>query len=138
MICWQQREHFGRGAVSEHFWNDCLVDWEYDNIVRYKTCPSPGLVRRRVHDLITWGLARMVSSVALSGLQQMTGDFLGYLKSYVREEDGCCYLEVGGGLCLLIFCLEWVVLVLAFLLTDCARRGGTMLLQKEMEWRWFF
>ncbi|KAH8490333.1 hypothetical protein H0E87_022750 [Populus deltoides] len=45
-----------------------------------------------------------------------TGDFLGYLKSYVREEDGAVILKLAGGLCLLIFCLEWVVLVLAFLL----------------------
>ncbi|KAJ4843795.1 hypothetical protein Tsubulata_009982 [Turnera subulata] len=43
-----------------------------------------------------------------------TSDFLGYLKSYVREEDGAVILKMAGGLCVLIFCLEWVVLVFAF------------------------
>lgn len=45
-----------------------------------------------------------------------TGDFLGNLKSYVREEDGAVILKLAGSLCILIFCLEWVVLVLAFFL----------------------
>nr|GLL23129.1 hypothetical protein DM860_009114 [Ipomoea trifida]GMC76960.1 hypothetical protein DM860_009114 [Ipomoea batatas]GME21466.1 hypothetical protein DM860_009114 [Ipomoea batatas] len=45
-----------------------------------------------------------------------TGDFLGNLKSYVREEDGEMILRLAGGLCALIFCLEWVVLTLAFIL----------------------
>lgn len=45
-----------------------------------------------------------------------TGDFLGNLKSYVREEDGAVILKLAGGLCILIFCLEWVVLTLAFFL----------------------
>ncbi|CAA2975396.1 uncharacterized protein LOC111406505, partial [Olea europaea subsp. europaea] len=43
-------------------------------------------------------------------------DFLGNLKSYVREEDGVTILKLAGGLCVLIFCLEWVVLTLAFFL----------------------
>ncbi|KAL1532828.1 hypothetical protein AAHA92_32793 [Salvia divinorum] len=43
-------------------------------------------------------------------------DFLGHLKSYVREEDGVVILKLAGGLCVLIFCLEWVVLTLAFFL----------------------
>ncbi|KAF8393807.1 hypothetical protein HHK36_020005 [Tetracentron sinense] len=45
-----------------------------------------------------------------------TGDFLGGLKSYVREEDGVVILRLAGGLCVLIFCLEWVALTLAFFL----------------------
>ncbi|KAH0775671.1 hypothetical protein KY290_007082 [Solanum tuberosum] len=45
-----------------------------------------------------------------------TGDFLGKLKSYVREEDGEMILRLAGGLCALIFCLEWVVLTFAFFL----------------------
>lgn len=45
-----------------------------------------------------------------------TADFLGNLKSYVREEDGAVILKLAGGLCILIFCLEWVVLTLAFFL----------------------
>ncbi|OIT40662.1 hypothetical protein A4A49_61146, partial [Nicotiana attenuata] len=45
-----------------------------------------------------------------------TLDFLGQLKSYVTEEDGAMILKLVGGLCILIFCLEWVVLLLAFVL----------------------
>ncbi|XP_021291326.1 uncharacterized protein LOC110421918 [Herrania umbratica] len=45
-----------------------------------------------------------------------TADFLGYLKSYVREEDGVVILKLAGGLCVAVFCLEWVVLGLAFVL----------------------
>ncbi|KAG6389178.1 hypothetical protein SASPL_150637 [Salvia splendens] len=54
-------------------------------------------------------------------------DFLGHLKSYVREEDGVVILKLAGGLCVLIFCLEWVVLTLAFFLNYYAyveRKGG--------------
>ncbi|PIN23198.1 hypothetical protein CDL12_04060 [Handroanthus impetiginosus] len=43
-------------------------------------------------------------------------DFLSHLKSYVREEDGVVILKLAGGLCILMFCLEWVVLTLAFFL----------------------
>ena len=35
-----------------------------------------------------------------------TGDFLGQLKSYVREEDGAVILKLAGGLTILIFCLS--------------------------------
>uniref|UniRef100_A0A1U7W3P2 Uncharacterized protein LOC104224677 n=1 Tax=Nicotiana sylvestris TaxID=4096 RepID=A0A1U7W3P2_NICSY len=45
-----------------------------------------------------------------------TSDFLGQLKSYVREENGAIILKLVGGLCILIFCMEWVVLLLAFVL----------------------
>ncbi|VVB16952.1 unnamed protein product [Arabis nemorensis] len=45
-----------------------------------------------------------------------TGDFLRTLKSYVLEEDGAVILKLAGGLCIVMFCLEWIVLVLAFLL----------------------
>lgn len=45
-----------------------------------------------------------------------TSSFLGNLKSYVREEDGAVILKLAGGLSVLIFCLEWVVLTLAFFL----------------------
>ncbi|KAB2008940.1 hypothetical protein ES319_D10G134100v1 [Gossypium barbadense] len=44
-----------------------------------------------------------------------TSDFLGYLKSYVRE-DGAVILKLAGGLCVAVFCLEWTVLGLAFVL----------------------
>nr|GMD24946.1 cysteine synthase, chloroplastic/chromoplastic [Ipomoea batatas] len=45
-----------------------------------------------------------------------TSDFLLELKSYVREDDGALILKLAGGLCVMIFCLEWVVLLLAFVL----------------------
>ena len=45
-----------------------------------------------------------------------TGDFLSELKSYVREEDGAVILKLAGGLSVVMFVLEWVVLTLAFFL----------------------
>ncbi|OMO82587.1 hypothetical protein COLO4_22921 [Corchorus olitorius] len=45
-----------------------------------------------------------------------TSEFLGNLKSYVREEDGAVILKLAGGLCIVIFCMEWVALTLAFFL----------------------
>lgn len=55
-----------------------------------------------------------------------TGDFLGGLKSYVREEDGSVILKLAGGLCILMFCLEWVVLGLAFVLRYYAYVQGDL------------
>nr|WAU86952.1 birch protein [Betula platyphylla] len=71
-----------------------------------------------------WYAAHMVTTVLTAIFQgsvsvlifTRTGDFLGQLKSYVREEDGAVILKLGGGLSVLIFCLEWVVLTLAFFL----------------------
>ncbi|KAJ8551658.1 hypothetical protein K7X08_021673 [Anisodus acutangulus] len=71
-----------------------------------------------------WYGPHMVATVLTAILQgsvfvlifTRTNDFLGKLKSYVREEDGEMILRLGGGLCALIFCLEWVVLTLAFFL----------------------
>ncbi|KAL2920817.1 hypothetical protein RDABS01_012308 [Bienertia sinuspersici] len=45
-----------------------------------------------------------------------TANFLGALKSYVREDDGAVILKMSGGLCVLMFFLEWVVMSLAFML----------------------
>ncbi|KAH7838185.1 hypothetical protein Vadar_023026 [Vaccinium darrowii] len=45
-----------------------------------------------------------------------TSNFLGNLKSYVQEEDAAVILKLAGGLSVLIFCLEWVVLTLVFCL----------------------
>lgn len=80
-----------------------------------------------------------------------TGDFLGQLKSYVREEDGAVILKLAGGLCVLIFCLEWVVLTLAFFLKyyayvegdngGYAMRRSTAKVQQEedmKDWPWPF
>ncbi|XP_060215413.1 uncharacterized protein LOC132642165 [Lycium barbarum] len=79
-----------------------------------------------------WYGAHMVSSVLTAIFQgsvfvlifTKTGDFLGHLNSYVREEDGVVILRLAGGLCALIFCLEWVVLTLAFILKYYAYVDG--------------
>ncbi|PKI45116.1 hypothetical protein CRG98_034500 [Punica granatum] len=71
-----------------------------------------------------WYAAHMVATVLTAIFQgsvsvlifTRTSNFLGSLKSYVREEDGTVILKLAGGLCILIFCLEWIVLVLAFFL----------------------
>ncbi|XP_010551373.1 PREDICTED: uncharacterized protein LOC104822001 [Tarenaya hassleriana] len=71
-----------------------------------------------------WYGVHMVSTVLAAIFQgsvsvlvfTRTGDFLRTLKSYVREDDGSVILKLAGGLCCLIFCVEWAVLVLAFLL----------------------
>ncbi|CAA6660291.1 unnamed protein product [Spirodela intermedia] len=73
-----------------------------------------------------------------------TPDFLGELKSYVREEDGSVILRMAGGLCIAIFCLEWVVLGLAFVLryysyVDGGRRSSAKVQQDDMNnWPWPF
>ncbi|CAL1373004.1 unnamed protein product [Linum trigynum] len=53
-----------------------------------------------------------------------TGDFLGELKSYVREDDGAVILKLAGGLSAFMFCFEWIVLVLAFFLKYYAYKEG--------------
>lgn len=78
-----------------------------------------------------------------------TGEFLGSLKSYVREDDGAVILKLGGGLCAAIFCLEWVVLALAFMLRyyaylgrDCEGKGSSKVqhYQEDVprDWPWPF
>lgn len=75
-------------------------------------------------DSARWYGAHMVATVLTAIFQgsvsililTRTSDFLHYLKSYVREEDAEVILKMAGGLCVLIFCLEWVVLSLAFFL----------------------
>ncbi|WOG82956.1 hypothetical protein DCAR_0102128 [Daucus carota subsp. sativus] len=71
-----------------------------------------------------WYAAHMVATVLTAIFQgsvsvlifTSTDNFLGNLKSYVNEENGAKILKLTGGLCVLIFCLEWVVLTLAFFL----------------------
>uniref|UniRef100_M1C4H7 Uncharacterized protein n=1 Tax=Solanum tuberosum TaxID=4113 RepID=M1C4H7_SOLTU len=71
-----------------------------------------------------WYAIHMVSTVLTAIFQGSSSvliftksyDFLGGLKSYVREENGVVILKLIGGLSILIFCLEWVVLLLAFIL----------------------
>lgn len=68
-----------------------------------------------------------------------TEDFLAELKSYVRVEDGSVILKLCGGLTILIFLLEWVVLILAFFLKcysyheggDGAMRSGKVQNEEE-------
>lgn len=84
-----------------------------------------------------------------------TSDFLGQLKSYVREEDGEVILKLAGGLCVVIFCLEWIVLTLAFFLkyygyvegNGNASGGGVLALRRSAkvgqdedlkDWPWPF
>lgn len=82
-----------------------------------------------------------------------TGDFLGNLKSYVREEDGAVILKLAGGLSILIFCLEWVVLTLAFFLkyyayvegdghgvsSNAMRRSAKVQQEEDLkDWPWPF
>ncbi|KAK7359303.1 hypothetical protein VNO77_01258 [Canavalia gladiata] len=54
-----------------------------------------------------------------------TSDFLAQLNSYVREDDASVILKLAGGLTILIFCLEWVALTLAFFLKyySCVDEG---------------
>ncbi|KAJ4723757.1 Transmembrane protein [Melia azedarach] len=85
-----------------------------------------------------WYATHMVATVLTAIFQgsisvlifASTTDFLGYLKSYVREEDGAIILRMAGCLSVLIFFLEWVVLALTFLLryhafvSSSAANGG--------------
>ncbi|VVA13160.1 PREDICTED: unknown [Prunus dulcis] len=80
-----------------------------------------------------WYGAHMVATVLTAIFQgsvsvlifTRTGDFLGELRSYVRDEDGAVILKLAGGLSVVIFCLEWVVLTLAFFLKYYASVQGT-------------
>lgn len=77
-----------------------------------------------------------------------TSEFFGNLKSYVREENGVTILKLAGGLCVAIFCLEWVVLTLAFFLkyyayvdasTNGMKRTAKVQNQEELkDWPWPF
>ncbi|XWS42982.1 hypothetical protein CRYUN_Cryun16bG0060900 [Craigia yunnanensis] len=81
-----------------------------------------------------WYAAHMVATVLTAIFQgsvsvlifTRTSDFLGNLKSYVREEDGAVILKLAGGLCVVIFCLEWVVMTLAFFLKYYAYMEGNV------------
>ncbi|ESQ41611.1 hypothetical protein EUTSA_v10015375mg [Eutrema salsugineum] len=107
-----------------------------------------------------WYAAHMVATVLTAIFQGSvsvliftnTSKFLGSLKSYVREEDAAVILKLGGGLCVVIFCLDWVVLVLAFFMKYYAyvdggdNRGGVAMkrtgkVQSEenpKDWPWPF
>ncbi|WOK97405.1 hypothetical protein Cni_G06113 [Canna indica] len=54
-----------------------------------------------------------------------TADFLAEgLRSYVKEEDGVVIVRMVGALCVVIFCMEWVVMALAFVLRYYAYVDG--------------
>ncbi|CAD5178043.1 unnamed protein product [Musa acuminata subsp. malaccensis] len=89
-----------------------------------------------------WYGAHMVATVLAAILQgavavlvfTRTSDFLAEgLKSYVREEDGAVILRMVGGLCVVIFCMEWVVMALAFVLRyyACVDGGSAKVQQGE-------
>nr|GEY18401.1 hypothetical protein CTI12_AA146830 [Tanacetum cinerariifolium] len=79
-----------------------------------------------------WYAAHMVATVLTAIFQgsvsvlifTTTSNFLGALKSYVREDDASVILKMAGGLCVLMFCLEWLVLTLAFFLRYDYAEGG--------------
>ncbi|XP_038970232.1 uncharacterized protein LOC103706049 [Phoenix dactylifera] len=78
---------------------------------------SPGSTRwHATHMVATVLTAIFQGSVALLVFTR-TSDFLGELRSYVREEDGEVILKMVGALGAAIFCLEWVALALAFVLS---------------------
>ncbi|KAK2642004.1 hypothetical protein Ddye_023767 [Dipteronia dyeriana] len=103
-----------------------------------------------------WYAAHMVVTVITAIFQgsasvlifMSTADFLGYLKSYVREENGVVILRMAGVLSVLIFFLEWVVLTLAFKLryhaflqgSNGAAANGGLRFQDENQknWPWVF
>ncbi|GAA0148025.1 hypothetical protein LIER_07575 [Lithospermum erythrorhizon] len=105
-----------------------------------------------------WYGAHMVSAVLTAIFQgsvsvlifTRSGEFLGSLRSYVREDDGVVILRMAGGLCAVIFCLEWVVLTIAFFLKYYAyvdggngenvmKRSGKVQNQEDIkDWPWPF
>ncbi|CAK9149089.1 unnamed protein product [Ilex paraguariensis] len=103
-----------------------------------------------------WYGAHMVSTVLTAIFQGSVSvliftrsiDFLENLKSYVKEENGVVILRLAGGLCVLIFCLEWVVLTLAFFLkyyayvesdsTNAMKRSAKVQEEDMKDWPWPF
>ncbi|ERN20254.1 hypothetical protein AMTRI_Chr06g200960 [Amborella trichopoda] len=73
-----------------------------------------------------------------------SSEFLRGLKSYVREEDGVIILRMAGTLSILMFCMEWVVLGLGFVVRYYAvvgeERVRTGKVQEEPlnDWPWPF
>ncbi|KAL8214197.1 hypothetical protein R6Q57_003647 [Mikania cordata] len=94
-----------------------------------------------------WYAAHMVATVLTAIFQgsvsvlifTTTDNFLNALKSYVKEDDAAVILKMAGGLCVLMFCLEWLVLTLAFFLryyafVDSGRTGGKVAVEDEKTW----
>ncbi|KAG0486881.1 hypothetical protein HPP92_008976 [Vanilla planifolia] len=101
-----------------------------------------------------WHGAHMVATVLTAILQgsvallvfTRTAEFLlGGLRSYVRVEDGVIILRMVGGLGVVIFCLEWVALALAFVLRyysyvegDSTRNTKVQSDEELKNWPWPF
>lgn len=103
-----------------------------------------------------WYAVHMVTTVLTAIFQgsvsvlifTRTSDFLGNLQSYVREEDGAVILKLAGGLSILIFCLEWVVMILAFFLKyyayvegdgSATKRSAKVQQEEDLkDWPWPF
>lgn len=76
------------------------------------------------HMVATVLTAIFQGSVAVLVFSRTSSFLLDGLKSYVREDDGVVILRMVGGLGVVIFCLEWVVLALAFVLRYYAYVDG--------------
>ncbi|MFS7988773.1 hypothetical protein Hanom_Chr11g01038811 [Helianthus anomalus] len=71
-----------------------------------------------------WYAVHMVAAVLTAIFQgsvsvlifTTTSNFLSALNSYVKEDDAAVILKMAGGLCVLMFVMEWLVLTLAFFL----------------------
>ncbi|KAI0491736.1 hypothetical protein KFK09_025996 [Dendrobium nobile] len=83
------------------------------------------------HMVATVLTAILQGTVAILVFSRTSEFLLDGLRSYVRVDDGEIILRMVGGLGVAIFCLEWVVLALAFVLRyyayvdgDCGRRNA--------------
>ncbi|CAI9268860.1 unnamed protein product [Lactuca saligna] len=94
-----------------------------------------------------WYAAHMVAAVLTAIFQgsvsvlifTTTSNFLAALKSYVREDDAAVILKMAGGLCVLMFFMEWLVLTLAFFLryyafVDGNRTTGKVQAEDDSKW----
>ncbi|KAL9240696.1 hypothetical protein vseg_014884 [Gypsophila vaccaria] len=97
-----------------------------------------------------WYAVHMVATVVTAIFQgsvavlifTTTPNFLDALQSYVREEDAAVILKMAGGLCVVMFVLEWVVMSLAFVLRYHAfvdgSGGGSGKVDDLKNWPWPF
>ncbi|KAJ0735413.1 hypothetical protein HanPI659440_Chr11g0431881 [Helianthus annuus] len=94
-----------------------------------------------------WYAVHMVAAVLTAIFQgsvsvlifTTTLNFLSALKSYVKEDDAAVILKMAGGLCVLMFVLEWLVLTLAFFLryysfVEGGRTAGKVAAEDEKTW----
>ncbi|KAJ6817514.1 uncharacterized protein M6B38_410250 [Iris pallida] len=77
---------------------------------------SQGSAKWHVAHMAATVLAAIVHGAVALLVLTRTAEFLWFLQSYVRVEDGVLIMRMVGVLGVVIFCLEWVVLVLAFVM----------------------